>query len=102
MDDISVSALWRYSSAIDIENDQRAGVFEAFRQIDSYSYIDLFASYQLNDNFRFTAGIDNIFEEEPPVVGGEAGSTSFNSGNTFPSSYDVLGRIFKVGVRAQF
>lgn len=101
-DDVSVSMLWRYSSAIDIEDDQRAGVFEAFRKIDSYSYFDLFASYTLNDNFKFTAGIDNIFAEDPPVVGGEAGSTSFNSGNTFPSSYDVIGRVYKFGVKAQF
>jgi iron complex outermembrane receptor protein len=102
MDDYTVSALWRYSSAIDIENDQRDSVFEAFRKIDSYSYIDLFASYTLNDHLKFTAGVDNLFEEEPPVVGNEAGSTTFNGGNTFPSSYDVLGRVYKFGVKVQF
>jgi len=102
MDDFAVSALWRYSSAVDIENDQRNSVFEEFRVIDSYSYIDLFASYTLNENFKFTVGIDNLFEEKPPVVGNGAGSTTFNGGNTFPSSYDVLGRIYKFGVKAQF
>jgi outer membrane receptor protein involved in Fe transport len=102
MDDITVSALWRYMSSIDVEEDQRAGVFEAFRSIDSYSYFDLFASYQLNDNFRFTAGVENLFDKEPPVVGGEVGSTTFNSGNTFPSTYDVIGTVYKVGVRVKF
>jgi iron complex outermembrane receptor protein len=102
MDDFTVSALWRYSSAVDIENDQLDSVFEGFRVIDSYSYIDLFASYALNENFKFTVGIDNVFEEEPPVVGNGAGSTTFNGGNTFPSSYDVLGRVYKFGVKAQF
>ena len=49
-----------------------------------------------------TFGIDNMFEKEPPVVGGEAGDTSSNSGNTFPSNYDVLGRQFKMGVKLKF
>lgn len=102
LDDFTVSALWRYSSAIEIEDDQRAGVFEAFREIGSYSYIDLFGSYAFNDHLKFTVGVDNLFDKEPPVVGGEAGSTAFNSGNTFPSSYDVLGRVYKFGVKAQF
>ena len=43
--------------------------------------------------------IDNIFEKDAPVLGGEVGSTSFNSGNIFPSTYDNLGRMYKAGVK---
>ena len=46
--------------------------------------------------------VDNVLEKEPPVVGNEAGSTAFNSGNTFPSSYSALGRIFRAGVKVTF
>jgi len=94
--------LWSHASAIDMETAQAAANFEAFRSIDSYDYVDLFASYAFNDNLSFTAGVDNVLEKEPPVVGNEACSTAFNSGNTFPSSYSALGRIFRAGVKVTF
>ncbi len=102
MDDVTVSALWRHSSAIDMETVQAAGSFEDFRSIDAYNYLDLFASYSYGEHTKFTFGIDNVTDEEPPVVGGEAGSTAFNSGNTFPSSYSPLGRILRAGVKFTF
>lgn len=102
LNDVTASILWRHQSAIDMEPTLAASSFEAFRSIDSYDYVDLFASYAFSDHLSFTAGVDNVFEKEPPVVGGEAGSTSFNSGNTFPSSYSALGRIFRAGVKVTF
>lgn len=100
-EDFTVSLMWRHLSSIDVEPFQYQaaiaeggpGYFDAFRKIDSYDYIDLYASYHYGDHVKFTFGIDNVFEEDPPVVGGEAGSTQYNSGNTFPSNYDVqIGR----------
>ena len=102
MDDFTVSMLWRHQSGIDMEPAQAAGSFEAFRSIDAYDYIDLFASYHLGEHTKLTFGVDNVTDEDPPVVGGEAGSTTFNSGNTFPSTYSPLGRIYKAGVRFTF
>lgn len=102
LDDFTASLLWRHSSSVDMEDVQAAGSFEAFRSIDSYDYIDLFASYNFGENTKFTFGIDNVTDEEPPIVGGEAGSTAFNSGNTFPSSYSAIGRIYRAGVKFTF
>ncbi|NMP33403.1 TonB-dependent receptor [Thalassotalea sp. M1531] len=102
LDDFTMSLLWRHSSAVDMEEVQAAGSFEAFRSIDAYDYFDLFASYNLGEHTKLTFGIDNVTDEDAPVVGGEAGSTAFNSGNTFPSSYSPLGRIFKAGVKFTF
>ena len=81
---------------------ERDSVFEAFRSIDSQNYFDLFGSYTLNDTYTFSASVDNVFDEEPPVVGNEAGDTSSNSGNTFPSLYDTLGRVYRFGFTAKF
>ena len=80
---------------------EAAGVYEPFRHIGSYSYFDLYASYQATDAISVSLGVDNIFEKDPPVVGGEAGDTSSNSGNTFPSNYDNLGRIFKASLKVR-
>jgi iron complex outermembrane receptor protein len=38
-------------------------------------------------------------DEEPPILGNEAGDTSSNSGNTFPSNYDVYGRYYSLSAR---
>jgi outer membrane receptor protein involved in Fe transport len=44
----------------------------------------------------------NIFDKDPPFVGNTAGSTSANSGNTFPATYDPLGRRFAASARIKF
>jgi len=46
--------------------------------------------------------VTNLFEEDPPVVGNEAADTTSNSLNTFPSTYDPLGRVFSIGLNAKF
>ena len=100
--DLTVSALWRHMSGVDIQSDQVADTFDQFESIESYDYIDLFASYHYGEHTKLTFGIDNIFEKDAPVLGGEVGETAYNSGNTFPSTYDNLGRMYKMGVKFIF
>ena len=47
-------------------------------------------------------GVDNVLDEDPPVIGNGAGTTPANSGNTFPSSYDTMGQIFTAGFNVTF
>ena len=102
MDELTVSLQWRHINSIDVELPEAAGRFEAFRTIDSYDYFDLFASYNVTDWAVVTAGIDNMLKKDPPVLGNQIGATRANSGNTFPSQFDTLGRIYKVGVSFTF
>ncbi len=101
-DSWQVSMLWRHIGEVDVSEVQRADTFEQFRTIDSYNYVDLVGSWQLNDQIRLSLSINNVFGEDPPIVGNEAGSTTFNGGNTFPSHYDVLGSVYTVGFNASF
>ncbi|GAC16951.1 TonB-dependent receptor domain-containing protein [Aliiglaciecola lipolytica] len=101
-DDITVSLLWRHINSVDVEPGERALRFEAFRKIDSYDYFDIFASYAFTEYATFTFGVDNMFDKAPPVLGNDIGDTSSNSGNTFPSNYEVLGRIYKAGLKFKF
>ena len=39
---------------------------------------------------------------KPPAVGSTIGSTGFNSGNTYPSTFDALGRRYAVSARLKF
>ena len=97
-----VSYLWRHTGETEVEEVQIPVTYKKFQKIDSFDYLDLYASVNLFDNTRLSLGIQNVTEEDPPVVGNEAGSTTFNSGNTFPSHYDTLGRVYTVGINVKF
>jgi len=101
--DLTASLQWRHIDGVDIERPEAAATFAAFRSIDDYDYLDAYVSYSLwDERVRLSVGIDNITDEEPPVLGNEAGDTSSNSGNTFPSNYDTLGRMYTFGARLSF
>ena len=75
---------------------------EPFRRIPAYHYFDLSTRFSPTENFEMTVAVTNLFDRKPPLVGGTVGSTSYNSGNTYPSTYDALGRSFRVGARLKF
>ena len=71
-------------------------------KIGSQSYFDLSAIYQISERADVRLGVFNLLDEEPPIVGNEYGGTTENSGNTFPATYDPLGRYFTLGLNARF
>ena len=72
-----------------------------FRSIGAEHYFDLTARWQVAENFSFTVAVINLFDNEPKVVG-NIGSTAYNSGNVYPSTYDPIGRRFSVTARMTF
>ena len=58
----------------------------------SHSVFDLFADWTPSEKILINAGINNLFDKDPPVVNGTAGVTE-------PSTYDILGRTFYAAVR---
>ena len=79
-----------------------ATIFDAYEAIPAYDYFDLGVSADVSENLSMTLTVDNLFDKKPPVVGATIGGTAFNNANTFPSTYDVLGRTFTVGARLKF
>ncbi|MFC7536070.1 TonB-dependent receptor domain-containing protein [Sphingomonas sp. GCM10030256] len=73
-----------------------------FRKIGAEHYFDFATRFNATDNITFTFNIQNLLNNKPKVVGNSIGSTTFNSGNVFPSTYDALGRRFAAGVRVKF
>jgi len=99
-----VSVVWRHLSGFIQEPrdaSESGAFFPGFAKINAYDYFDLSARFNVTERISLTATISNLTDNQPPIVGGSAGSTSFNSGNTFPSTYDALGRRYtmQVGVR---
>ena len=66
----------------------------------SYDEFALFGSWKVNSIYELRAGVDNLFNTDPKIVGAIPGVTNAR-GETLPD-YDVLGRRFYVGVRARF
>jgi iron complex outermembrane recepter protein len=79
-----------------------AGQTVNFNRIRAYHYFDLSAQFDVMKTMTLTLGVSNLFNVAPPVVGAQAGTTSANSGNTFPSTYDPLGRSFNAALRLKF
>ena len=91
---MTTSLRWRYFSSVRDDDDGTDYVVE---RIKAYNLFDLSISYTINDHFDFTAGVNNIADRKPPLVGDNQ-----EQANTFPGVYDVLGRDFFVSANFRF
>jgi outer membrane receptor protein involved in Fe transport len=127
-DNIDLSLLWRHISSFRQEPDDiingngpsfsgnvpvnqspvpgapAPGFFGNYRlgQAESFDYFDLSTRIGVGDNLTLTLTVANLLDKQPPLTGSDIGSVAFNSGNTFPSTFDALGRTFRVGARLRF
>lgn len=116
---IDFSVLWRHISSIRQETDDvvngngpafngaltggnLAGQTYNMGRIPAFNYIDFSVRAGITENFDLTITMTNAFDKTPPFVGSTIGSTTYNSGNTYPSTYDALGRRFAVSGRVRF
>ncbi len=113
-DQFSLSMRWRFLSGVEQEPLDIAAQGPAFignspvfgdvdfTQIPSESYFDLTGQWDVTENVTLTVTVQNLFDNQPAVVGSNIGSTAFNSGNIYPSTYDALGRRFGASVKFRF
>ncbi len=87
--------LWRHIGSS--KDDEGLGYQVAVTEIDAFNYFDLSGSWEINENFTLTGGIDNLFDEEPPILGDNQ-----EQANTYPATYDVFGRTFFMRATARF
>ena len=70
--------------------------------IDAEHYFDLTGGYAFSETLSLRAGITNLFDTEPPIVGNNYGVGGPNEMNTFPAVYDPVGRSFFIGFNSRF
>lgn len=104
--DVTASLAWRYIGSVTNEADSgeptigEDGIPDPFNhKLPSRSYIDLSAIWNVNDIFTMRAGINNIFDQDPPLVNSLIAGTGLP--NTYPT-YDLLGRRMFIGFTANF
>ncbi len=66
------------------------------------SYIDLLATWKIKDQYSFRAGVNNVFDNDPPLTGSSNCPAGPCNQNIYPQVYDGLGRYFFVGLTADF
>ena len=82
---VAASAMWRYTSKVDDLN-------EADIDLKAISYVDLSVFWDVRESTQIRLGVNNVFDEAPPIAGNGAGPSINGNGNTFPGMYDALGR----------
>jgi len=76
---LNLSLAWRYidgmtnddgspDPALANPENQEFWALNGIDTIDAYNYFDLAASYTLRNGLKFTLGVNNLFDEEPPLA----------------------------------
>ena len=82
------------------------------RELAARDYFDLAGLWTINKTFSLRAGVNNIFDKDPPIVSGTANvganlpaladPSIGGNGNTFPQVYDTLGRQIFLNLTMKF
>jgi iron complex outermembrane recepter protein len=113
---LGLSAQWRHVGKVKAEtlqdNETVGGAFnyDPGLRVHSENYIDLSATYTLMDRINLRAGVNNVFDNDPPRItsgnGARAGSNLCPAGpcngNTYPGTWDALGRYIWMGATIDF
>jgi len=109
---VSTSLTWRYVGPVDVDykNPSTSLAASGYAQFGSHingqSYFDLAVDGRIAHNLTWRVGINNLFDVNPPLVASssslsECAGTTCN-GNTYPGTYDALGRYMHAGVTFAF
>ena len=96
-----VALTWRNISSLE-EEPGGSTFLPAYMVIPEYDYFDIGAGWDATDKLRVSLTILNATDEDAPNVGQTIGGTGNNSGNTYPQSYDTIGRFVSLGVEMRF
>jgi len=110
---LTFSTRWRHISAVDDDDDTSTNFVE---RVSAYDLIDLTLSYDFNEMFTFSVGVRNLFDTLPTTPEFDANGQVINNtnsllmgdfnnadqSNTYPGTYDVLGRDWFASVLVRF
>jgi len=102
---VDVRLGWRYTSAIIVAAASPNAILnmpfdQADFQLGARSYFDVSLEWRLDRRLTFRAGVNNLFDVDPPIVGSDFNAGIAANANTYPGVYDTLGRWLFVGLTA--
>ena len=112
---LTTTVRWRHLSGVDDNDDDVLySDFNGIERIDAYDLIDLTFSFAATENVTIALGVNNLFNTLPGTPTFDADGVVTNrpnslllgdnqeQANTYPSTYDVLGRDFFASVAFKF
>jgi outer membrane receptor protein involved in Fe transport len=96
VDALELNATWRYMGSVDLDTGATGRVDST---LDAQNYFDLAGTWGATDYATFRFGVNNVLDDDPPLSA-SVGTTGNN--NTYPQSYDALGRYIFVGATLDF
>jgi outer membrane receptor protein involved in Fe transport len=105
---LDVALTWRHIDKVVAESESTNPILSftndpTDKVLGARDYIDVAAQWNITKIFSLRAGINNLFDKDPPIVsGGAADPSIFGNGNTFPQVYDALGRLIFMNLTMKF
>lgn len=111
---VTTSLRWRHLDGVTDDDDSvDYAAFNGTERLRAYDLLDLTFSFEANEQMTFTFGVNNIFDTLPGTPTFDAAGIVTNDpanllgdnqaeANSYPSTYDVLGRDFFASVNMKF
>ncbi|TCM19441.1 TonB-dependent receptor-like protein [Novosphingobium sp. PhB165] len=108
---LGLSVQWRHLSGVTTEFANPSSTLQDSRpqqqnsldtKIKSQDYFDLTLTAALGDHLTWRLGATNLFDKDPPLVTSIGCASTVCSGNTYPGTYDALGRYVFTGITMNF
>ena len=106
---LSFSVAWRFYSSVGLDaySSQKflnnpSLQYPTDETFSTRSYIDIAGSWRFAEKFTLRAGINNLLDKDPPINGSSNCPTGQCNGNTWPQTYDALGRYLFINLTADF
>jgi iron complex outermembrane recepter protein len=94
---VDLSLTWRYYGAVtNVASSQQANIDY---KLGARSFFDLAANWAVTEKASVLLGVNNMLDKDPPITSA-VGNTG--NGNTFPQTYDGLGRWIFMRGQVQF
>jgi iron complex outermembrane recepter protein len=94
---LTITGQWDYLGSV--RDDGGLGYQVAVTKIPAFNYFNLSGQYEFTDWLEVTAGVINLGDKLPPVMGDNSDA---NWANSWPATYDTIGRRFFVNVTSRF
>jgi outer membrane receptor protein involved in Fe transport len=90
----TLTGRWRHVGEVTDDDDS---TFYTVEELDAVDYFDLAIAFDVSDEFTLNMGINNLLDKQPQIIG-----TNQQQSNTYPNTYDVLGRDFFISGNFRF
>ena len=106
--DIDFSVNWRFVSGVSLDSNTHQpglsnGKFDkADATINDFYWIDFAADWNVRTGVDLHFGVNNVFDRLPPTLTTNALPAITGNDNTFPGTYDSMGRTFFIGATIKY